>query len=115
MEDISFLSYFLVRKAPVLLLAGAGIVFAIVRWKRHPRVSLVTVIGLVFLLGESFTISAVYYWLPSLFARRWASYDNVKIYYTVLAVLDDIAYALVILLLVVAALIQRNIQSTSKA
>ncbi len=115
MEDLSFFSYFLLRRAPVLLLALAGIILALVRWKRHPKVSLITVIGLVFFLVESLIYSTLLYRLPRLFGQRWVTLESYEIYFTVLYVLDDIAYALVIVLLVTAALIQRKIQSPTKA
>lgn len=114
MEDISFLSYFLIRKAPVLVLTLAGIVLAIIRWKRHPKVSLVTVIGLSFFTIESLIYSIVLYRLPRVL-NQFVSYTSYDFIYTLLFVLDDIAYALVILLLVIAALIQRSVQTPSKA
>ena len=46
-------SYFLtrvVRRLPMLLLALGGIVFAFMRWRLHPRASVMTVVALDFLL-----------------------------------------------------------------
>ncbi len=40
------ISYLLLRRLPIILLALVGILIAIVRWKRYPKVSLLTAFGM---------------------------------------------------------------------
>ena len=62
-------SYFLTRTArrlPMLLLALGGIVFAFMRWKLHPRASLMTVVALGIYLVDMVVYTLILYWLPSI-------------------------------------------------
>lgn len=86
----------------MLLLCLGGIVFAIVRWKRHPRVSLMTVLGLGLYLVEGFVYTGIIYGLPKLAQGMNLSYVQMSPVNTVLSVLDDFAFAAVIILLVAA-------------
>ncbi|HET6891233.1 MAG TPA: hypothetical protein VFH31_09045 [Pyrinomonadaceae bacterium] len=115
MDALSYFGYFLVRRAPILLLTLGGVVFALIRWKRHPKVSLLTIIGLSFLLIQSLVYTIVLYQLPFIFESLRVDYGSQQTYYTVLYVLYDIAYAFVIVLLVAAAFSQRQVQTISEA
>lgn len=115
MDALSYFGYFLVRRAPILLLTLGGVVFALIRWKRHPKVSLLTIIGLSFLLIQSLVYTAVLYQLPFIFESLRVDYGSQQTYYTVFYVLYDIAYAFVIVLLVAAAFSQRRVQTISEA
>jgi hypothetical protein len=84
-------------------------VFAIARWRRHPKVSLLTVIGLRLSLFQSLTFASIYYFLPRLHDSGW-SYGAVNNLYTVANLCQDLFQALVIILLVIAAFTQRNKQ-----
>ena len=105
--DSSFLFYALAGRIPLFLLLLGGIVLALVRWNRHPRVSFLTVLGLFFYLLESICFTFVVFLLPNVLpvGVRFVASDWI---YTVLFVLDDIAYAAVIIVLVSAAFTQRN-------
>jgi hypothetical protein len=94
---------FFVRRLPMFLLLVAAIVFAIVRWSRHPRVSLLTIIALVFFIVEFTIYATVLAWLPRLHDSLQMSYDSLEYVYIGLAVLDDFAFAGVNALLVAAA------------
>ena len=98
----------LLRRAPMLLLALGGIGFAIVRWKRHPRASLMTVLGLGLYLVEGFVYTGIIYGLPKLTQGMNLSYVQISPIYTALSVLDDFAFAAVIILLVAAAFAGRK-------
>lgn len=115
MDALTYLGYFLARRAPILLLAVGGIIFSLIRWKRHPKVSLLTIIGLGFLVIESVVYTIVLYLLPVIFESLNVDYANQQTYYTVLYVLEDTARAFVIVLLVAAAFSQRQVQTTSAA
>jgi hypothetical protein len=50
-------------QSPVLLVWLAGMVIAVVTWRRHPRVSLLTVVALVILLVETLIDTFLSMWL----------------------------------------------------
>ena len=90
-----------------MLVVLAGIVFAIARWKRHPKVSALTVAGLVVFQFQSLAFSSMYYFLPRLATRgwTWAAIDNLSI---VMDVCHDIFFAGAIALLAAAVFIGRS-------
>jgi hypothetical protein len=98
----------LARRLPVLLLAAGGIVFALIRWKRHPRVSLMTVIALVVFLIDAFAYSTILYLLPDIFRPLHLSFKATEWLYFFVYILEDLVYALVIVLLFLAAFTQRK-------
>src|SRR5437667_9285909 len=103
MEVITFLGHLLLVRAVLLLVILGGIVCAFVRWKHHPRVSLITIIGLSFYLLESFAFSFLFHYFPSFFDTLHLSPNNVSVLDSVFQLLDDFAFAVVLILLVVAA------------
>lgn len=105
-----FLYYFLlrlVRRLPMLLLCLGGIAFAVVRWKRHPRISLMTSLALVIYLVEAIVFIVFLYWLPELMQMMRLSSDASGWFYSVIFFCEDFVFALVIILLVGAALTKR--------
>ncbi len=98
----------LLQRSPLLLLVLAGILFSIVRWRRHPKASLLTVIALVFYLIKIFLFTAFNYWIPPLRESMHWSYAAANNLYTVLHVVNDIGFAIVIVLLVAAAFANRT-------
>ena len=90
------------------LVAFAGILFAIARWRRHPGVSLVTVLALLLYLIRMLCFSALDYLLPTFREPMHLSYSAIENLYTVLGVLNDIVFAIVLLMLVVAAFSKRR-------
>ena len=50
--SIILLKSFLLDQIPVFVVWLAGIVLALVRWKRHPKVSLLTIIAFVIFFAE---------------------------------------------------------------
>ncbi len=105
---ISYFGMMLLRRLPTFLVVLAGVIFSIVRWKRHPRVSLMTMIALALYLIEFIVYATVLYWMPSLRETLHISLDSFKNLYVLLYVLDDFAYAAVIILLVAAAMTGRR-------
>ncbi len=82
--------------------------FAIVRWKRHPRVSLMTVLALGLYLLDTVTFAVLYYWLPNVFYSLKLTAQNISTLESVLQIIDDFAYAAVLILLVSAAFTGRG-------
>ncbi len=108
MEVITFLGSLLLRRSVLLLVIIGGIGYALVRWKRHPRVSLMTTIALLLYLVESYAFSFIFHYLPSLFGSLHMTVSGMRILDTVLQLIDDFAFAAVLILLVAAAFSQRS-------
>ena len=106
-----FLYYFLlrlVRRLPMLLVCLGGSVFAVLRWKRHPRVSLMTLIALLLYLIEGIVFIAFLYWVPDLMQAMRLSSKASGWLYTIIFFFEDFVFVAVLLLLVGAALTGRR-------
>ena len=111
-------SYFLTRVArrlPMLLLALGGIVFAFMRWKLHPRASLMTVVALGIYLVDLVVYTLILYWLPSIVGPMRMSTSGSRFFYSVVYFIEDIVFAVTIFLLVAAAFANRQSRSGSKS
>ena len=105
------LSYFLFsRRWPVMLVVLMGLVFAILRWRRHPKVSALTVAGLLLFQLQSLTFSSLYYFLPRLADHGWTwrSIDHLSI---VLDICHDLVFTVAIALLAAAVMTGRARQA----
>jgi len=110
-------SYFLTRVArrlPMLLLALGGIIFAIMRWRLHPRASLMTVIALGIYLVDMVVYTLILYWLPSLVEPMRMSSSASRFFYSVVYFIEDIVFAVTLILLVAAAFANRKSKPNSK-
>jgi hypothetical protein len=92
----------------MLLLALGGSIFVIIRWKLHPRVSLMTLIALVIYVIEAFLFSILLYYMPDLIQSLHVSSKAIDWLYFFVFFFEDCVPALIILLLVGAAFSQRN-------
>lgn len=110
-------SYFLTRIArrlPMLLLALGGIVFALMRWKLHPRASLMTIVALGIYLVDMVVYTMILYWLPSIVGPMRMSASVSRFFYSVVYFIEDIVFAVTIILLVAAAFANRKARPSSK-
>lgn len=110
-------SYFLTRIArrlPMLLLALGGIVFAIMRWRLHPRASLMTAVALGIYLVDMVVYTMILYWLPSIVEPMRMSTSASRFFYSVVYFIEDIVMAVVIILLVAAAFADRKARPRSQ-
>jgi hypothetical protein len=99
----------LARRSPVMLVAVAGLIFALVRWRRHPRVSLMTSLALILYFVRLTLFTIFNYYLPNLFAGVFrVSEQGVSWAYTALFFFEDLAFAGILILLVAAAFSQRG-------
>ena len=57
-------------QGPILLVWLVGFILALVYWRRHPRVSLLTVIALLIFLGETLAGTYLNLWLPLMLTGR---------------------------------------------
>jgi hypothetical protein len=105
MRDGFFIDFLLmlVRRSPMLLLAIGGIVFALVRWKLHPRASLMTLIALVIFILDVIGFFIVSNVLPDLAHPMLTSVKAIDWFYFFMYFFDDFIYALVLVLLIAAA------------
>lgn len=102
------------ERAPMLLLALVGIIVALVSWKRHPAVSGLTAIAFVIYLIKSFTFTALYYyWLPNLRESMQLSLNAISTLSNVFGLFNDIFFAIVLLMLVIAALSKRDLSEVA--
>ena len=98
----------LARRSPVILVALVGIVFAIVRGKRHPTVSLITCIALVIYFIRIVGFTLLNYYLPNIGHALHLADSQVDSAYTVMFVFEDFVYAVILIILVAAAFIGRR-------
>ena len=98
----------LLQRSPFLLIILVGILFSIVRWRRHPKASLLTLIALGFYLAKLFVFTSVNYAIPTLRESMQWSYGAANNLYSALHVLNDIGFSIVLILLVAAAFANRR-------
>jgi hypothetical protein len=72
MSPIGFPGLAILAQIPVLIVWLVGIVLAVARWSRHPRVSLIAVIGLAILAVQAVLSSFVFPWLQVALMRSMA-------------------------------------------
>lgn len=101
----------LVRRLPMLLLALGGILFALIRWKVHPRVSLITIAALILYLLDAVLFNVFLYWLPQILEPMRLSSSGSRWMYSIIYFCEDFFTAAIILLLVAAAFIGRKSSS----
>ncbi len=91
---------------PSLLTMLGGIIVAIIRWKRHPRISLMVVISLVLMILHLLLFAVVFATL-----RSMISYENFRMmqtYQTLASTAYNIILAIITAILLAAIFIQRN-------
>ena len=107
------LFYFLFsRRWPVMLVVLTGLIFAIIRWRRHPRVSALTIAGLLLFQLQSLAFSSLYYFLPRLADHGWTwrSIDHLSIG---LDICQDLVFSVAIALLAAAVFTGRTRQNAA--
>jgi hypothetical protein len=104
----SFFFIAFVQRLPLVLVILAGIIFAVARWQRHPRVSLLTVTALVFYLIKVVAVTAISHWLPSLRETMHWSYATTNYLFMIEYIVSDILFAAVIIMLIAAAFTGRQ-------
>lgn len=92
---------------PSLLTLLICLVISIVRWKRHPKVSLVASLAFVFLILHGLIFSAAYIWIPRWFLGS-GSYDSNPTFFTALALTTNFLFAIALATLLLAVFIDRR-------
>ena len=113
MDTASFLLRGVLLRTPTLLLFAVGVLFSILRFKRHPKVSALALAGLCLWQIESFTFMFVNYRLPDWEREYGWSLDSMTKIYFALNLTQDFIYSAVLILLVAAAFTQRGNRLTT--
>ena len=92
----------------MLLFALGAIIFSLIRWKRHPRVSLMVAIAFFIYLVDAFLFSIFNYYSPTIFRPMNLSLKGIDWLYFFVYFFRDFVFVIVIVLLVSAAFIQRK-------
>jgi hypothetical protein len=102
--DSDFTVYLLrlASSAPVYIVWLIGIVLALMRWRKHPQVSLMIVLALGMMLVTSIIFQYLYIWLPRRLLDGDLSSMSITRVYTVLGVIHSSVSAVGFGLLLVA-------------
>jgi hypothetical protein len=109
----TFLAYLLIKKSVLIITILGGIGFAVYRWKRHPRISLMAVLALGLFLFDTLAFAILYDRLPSFFFRLDLTAQNINTFEYVFQLLDDFVFAAVLIMLVAAAFTGRSRESVT--
>lgn len=96
---------------PSILIILVCSILAIVRWKRHPRVSLVVLIGLLLLLLHEFAFAVIYAWIPELIVSSTSDVNRATVsrsVYIAIAVIYNCLETVPFVLLLIAAFMSRR-------
>jgi len=103
---------------PSIIAILVGSVFAVVRWNRHPRVSLVVLIGLLLLLIHEFAFAVIFASVPRVIATSTNEMTRATVshnVYIALAVIYNCLEAVPFVLLLVAIFMSRRNTETAPA
>jgi hypothetical protein len=95
----------------MFVVAVVGIIVALILWRHHPKVSLLTLAG----LGLQLAVSLVFMLIFQVAARALTRVGALEgqSAYTVLYIVQDVFFSVVLILLVAAALAQRRTEPVS--
>ena len=107
------------EQLPTFLALIAGIVFAVTRWKHYPKVALLVLIALVFLLLHQVIFTIVYNVVPRWVISSSGSYENVRVVidriYLVLGLISNGTAAIGFGVLLTAIFMRRPPQPMAKS
>lgn len=98
-------------QTPSILMILVCSIFGLVRWKRHPRVSLVALIGLLLLLIHTFLFALIYAWVPEAVIASMKAGDKTEVtrsVYIVTAVIYNCFETIPFVILLVAIFMKRT-------
>ena len=96
---------------PSFLTILGCMIFAVVRWKHHPRVSLVVLIGLLLLVLQFVVFAIVYTWVPDwlIGAPGVGSENTSRNVYLVLGLISNSFLAMGLAVLLVGVFMRRSL------
>lgn len=92
---------------PSLLTMLACIVVAVIRWKRHPKVSMTLLIGLGFLFLHTLVFAFVYAFVPDLFVGS-GNFTAMRTIITIISFIYNSSLAIALGILLTAVFMQRS-------
>jgi hypothetical protein len=101
----------LVEQLPSLLTLVGCIIFALVRWKRHPKISLIVIAGLGLLIVHALAFLIIYDVVPPLFIKTTSFQDTEPIrrtVYLILGLISNSVAAVAFALLLAGIFMQRR-------
>jgi hypothetical protein len=101
----------LLLQLPSTIVMVVCLVVALVRWRRHPRVSLFLLLSLTWLLLHGLVSSVMYIWVPDWFIRTAGSgnIEQLKQYlYLGLGLVTNFSLAIGLTLMLIAVFTQRT-------
>jgi uncharacterized BrkB/YihY/UPF0761 family membrane protein len=101
----------LVLQLPSLLTMLACILAAILRWQRHPKVSLTIVVSLSLMIVHAFIFAFVFVYVPELFARP-GDYGMMRAVITILSFIYNSSLAIALGILLVAVFMKRSMPAS---
>ncbi|MGH9906199.1 MAG: hypothetical protein ACRD8U_11545 [Pyrinomonadaceae bacterium] len=102
----------LMSQLPSLITLVVCLVIAILRWKRHPRVSLVLASGLLFLLLNILLFATQVLWLPDLVVGRriFVDSESIQTFFAVMSFIYNTGLAIGLSLLLASIFMQRRVE-----
>lgn len=97
-QFLSSTIFLFLRRTPLILMAAIGILLSVVRLKRYPRASVLTILALVLFTFAGIFFSLLLQWLT----RNMSAADTGRVY-DVAVVIEDFVFASETILLVAAA------------
>lgn len=98
----------IVQQLPSLLTLITCMIFAITRWKRSPKVSLLVLISLALLFIHGIAFSIIYNWVPGLFVKPVYDATTMRNVYLVLGLISNGIAAVIFAILLVAIFMGRK-------
>ena len=93
---------------PSLLTIVGCMVASIIRWKRHPKVSLTVVISLVLLLVITFIFPFIYALVPRLLRKPDDDFKSLQTIFTVISFFHNSSWGIALAMLLAAIFMQRK-------
>jgi hypothetical protein len=86
--------------APMIVVWVIGIILALLRWRRHPRVSQLAITAFAVMIGSTVVVRTLYVWLPTVVRNRGWSTSELGTIFTAVGIvstlINAVAWALVI-------------------
>ncbi len=98
----------LLTQLPSVLAILGCMVAAIIRWRRHPRVSLTVLISLLLLLAITFAFAFIYAFVPYLLRKPGDDFNSMRSTIAVITFLYNSLWALALAVLLAAIFMKRN-------
>ncbi len=101
----------LAGQLPSFIAIVGCLIFVAMRWKRYPKVSLLTLIGLLLIFVADLLFGVIFVWAPDLLINSGGT--SASTVFTVLGLISNTTFAIAFIFLLAAIFIQRRPPSQS--